>query len=60
MSERYLDVDRLRHDLMDHFGTSGFPFAYVAVARVESADPQDLVSLAEDEGFDIESYTYEE
>ncbi len=49
-------LERLRHDLMDHFGTSPFQWKMVAVARVESASYEDLIELAQDEGFDLTNY----
>lgn len=52
----YIDGEKLRQDLMDYFGTSTLPFKMVAVARVESATPEEVISLAEDEGFDLDSY----
>lgn len=50
-------LERLRQDLMEHFGTSPFMWKLIAVARVESASYEDLVSLAQDEGFDLTKYT---
>ena len=51
------NLERLRRDLMDHFGTSPFEWKMIAVARVESASYEDLVSLALDEGFNLTNYT---
>ena len=50
-------LEQLRKDLMDHFGTSPFQWKMIAVARVESANYEDLVSLAQDEGFNLTKYT---
>ena len=52
-----VDVEKLRQALMDYFGTSTLPFKYIAVARVESATPEDVVELALDEGFDLADFT---
>lgn len=58
MSEQMVTVDaeKIRHDLMDYFGTSTLPFKMVAVARVESATPNEVIELALDEGWDLTRY----
>ena len=56
MEEVIVDVEKIRHDLMDYFGTSHMPFKMVAVARVESATPDEVIELALDEDFDLDKY----
>lgn len=53
-----IDLDSLRSDLMDHYGTatSFFPVAYADVAEVQSASAQKLVDMAEDAGIDVTRY----
>ena len=55
-----IDIRRLRSDLMDHYGTATgcFPMAYMDVAKVEDASAQELVDMAEKEGFDIRKYLH--
>ena len=51
--------ERLRDDLMDHFGTAAFgpfPMAMVDLTIVQSADAQKLVDIAIREGFNIFGY----
>lgn len=56
MEEVIVDAEKIRHDLMDYFGTSNIPFKMVAVARVESATPDEVIELALDENFDLNKY----
>lgn len=54
-----IDVDALRRDLKDYYGSamcSGFPMAVVELSQVESASPQELVELSQRAGFDLCDY----
>ncbi|MBO6309012.1 MAG: hypothetical protein J6N70_09330 [Oribacterium sp.] len=53
-----IDFDRLRDDLMDHYGTATgfFPMAFMDVSKVQDASAQELVDMAEDAGFDMRKY----
>lgn len=54
-----IDVERLRADIMDYYGTaafSGFPAAIVDLARVERMSGEELVRFAEDHHFDLSKY----
>lgn len=53
-----IDVDSLRNDLINYFGSASpmCPMALADVVNVESADAQDLVQIALDNGFDIFKY----
>ncbi len=54
-----LDVEYLRSDLMDYFGTAAFsvaPIALSEVAHVENADKNELVKIARECGFDMKKY----
>jgi len=48
--EYEIDVDRLRRDMKDYFGTamfSGFPMAVMDLSRVERMSDRELVELAQ-------------
>jgi len=53
-----IDFERLRNDLIDHFGTLAqfYPAAYMEVSRVERADHDELIQIALKEGFDLNDY----
>ena len=54
-----IDVDRLREDLEDYFGTAMFngnPQAMIELEEVKSASTQDLILIALNYGFDINYY----
>lgn len=57
--EYNLDVEGLRRDLKDRFGTaihSGFPMAVVDLSKAERATPQELLEMAQEQGLDIRDY----
>ena len=57
--EYEIDVNRLRRDLMDYFGTAmfnGFPMAVVDLSKIERASAQELAELAMENGMDIRKY----
>ena len=57
-----IDVDKLRDDMEDYYGTAmmnGFPMAVVELSEVESASDRDLVQKAVKEGFDLRDYEAE-
>ena len=54
-----IDVDRLREDLEDYFGTAMFngnPQAMIELEEVKSASTQELILIALNYGFDINYY----
>ena len=54
-----IDVERLRNDMMDYYGTAIFnDFAMVAmnVEFIEMASDQDLIAIAQKEGVDLSKY----
>lgn len=54
-----IDIDRLRRDLMDYYGTAmsgGFPMAVIDLSRVQNASPEDLVSMALNANVDLLQY----
>lgn len=59
MSEEItIDVDELRDDLIDYFGsaTPEYPVAYMDVIKVQNASPYELVQIAIENGFDLNNY----
>jgi len=54
-----VDVDKLREDLEDYFGTAMFngnPQAMIELEEVKRAGEQELISLAQRCGFNINNY----
>lgn len=59
MKEVFLDGDALRADLIDYFGTAMFgasPLAMMELSRVENATGDELIHIAENNGFDLNKY----
>ena len=57
--EYEIDVNRLRRDMKDYYGTAmfnGFPMAVMDLSRVESMSDQELVELAHKNGVDLRKY----
>ena len=54
-----LDIDRLRKDLMDKYGTamfSGFPAAVMELSRIERMSDREILETAEKQGIDLNKY----
>ena len=54
-----IDIEKLRKDLIDYFGTamaSGFGMAVMDLTRVERASDEELINIALDCGFDLNDY----
>ena len=54
-----IDFERLREDLVDYFGSAmfnGFPMAVVDVTQVETASNEQLIQIAQANGFDLNNY----
>ena len=54
-----IDFERLREDLVDYFGSAmfnGFPMAVVDVTQVEMASNEQLIQIAQSNGFDLNNY----
>ena len=59
MKEVFLEGDALRADLIDYFGTAMFgasPLAMMELSRVENATGDELIHIAENNGFDLNKY----
>ena len=55
-----IDVEALRYDLIDYFGTaiSYNPIAMADLVRVEAASDYEIVDIAIKNGFDISKYEF--
>ena len=54
-----INIQKLRKDLVDYFGTAMFgvsPIAMMELSKVESASEEELLEIANENGFDIEDY----
>ena len=54
-----INFDDLRSDLLDYLGTAAFsvaPLAMADVARVENADEDELLEIAQECRFDLRKY----
>lgn len=54
-----IDIEKLREDLIDYFGTAMFnasPLAIMDLTKVENASPQELIKIAQDNHFDLSEY----
>lgn len=54
-----INIERLRKDLLDYFGSamfSGFPMAMMDVSRVENASDDTLIRIASENGVDLGKY----
>ena len=54
-----LDINRLRKDLMDKYGTamfSGFPAAVMDLSRIERMSDQEILKLAQEQGIVLNKY----
>lgn len=54
-----IDIERLRKDIMDYYGTAifnGFPMAVTDLGEVSNASPEELIKLAREKGIDLTKY----
>ena len=54
-----IDFERLREDLVDYFGSAmfaGFPAAVIDVTQVETASNEQLIQIAQQNGFNLNNY----
>ena len=57
--ELEIDVDRLRRDLKDYYGTAMFnssPLAVMELSKVERASDHEIVEMARENGVDLRKY----
>lgn len=58
--EHDIDVNRLRRDMKDNYGTAmfnGFPMAIMDVTKVERASDQEIISMARKQNIDLSKYS---
>lgn len=55
-----IDLEKLREDLIDYFGTAmgSFPIAVMNVTEVERASDNELIRIATQNGFDLSDYEF--
>ena len=54
-----IDLERLRNDLLNYFGSAygfGFSIAVLDLSRVEIASEEELIQIAIQNGFNLENY----
>ncbi len=59
MFEKEFDVNRLRKDMQDDYGTAmmnGFPAAMIDLSKVERASDEELLRMAQERGVDLGRY----
>ena len=57
--EAEIDIDRLRRDMKDYYGTAMFnasPMAVMDLSRVERASDMEIVEMAQKNGIDLSDY----
>lgn len=57
--ELRIDLDRLRRDLMESYGTaafSGLPGALIPLSQAQSGPTEDVIRLALEAGLDLNDY----
>ena len=57
--EYRIDVDRLRRDMKEYYGTAmfnGFPMAVMDLSKVERLSDSELVELAQKNGVNLKKY----
>ena len=57
-----IDIDRLRSDLIDYYGTamSFYPQAVIDLSKIESASAEQLINIALSNNIDLSDYEIKE
>ena len=56
-----LNIDKLREDLLDYYGTAMFnasPLAIIELTKIEKANNEELIEIAINNKFDLNEYKY--
>lgn len=56
-----IDIERLRKDLIDYFGTAMYnssPLAIIELSKIEKANDNELIQIAIKNNIDLFEYTY--
>ena len=54
-----IDVEKIREDLMDYYGTAMFnasPLAMIELTKIEKATDKEIIQIAIDNKFDLNEY----
>ena len=54
-----IDIEKLREDLIDYFGTAMFnasPLAIIELSKIEKASNQEIIKIAIDNNFNLNEY----
>ena len=54
-----IDIEKLRKDLIDYYGTAMFnasPLTIIELSKAENASPQELINIALKNNFDLTEY----
>jgi len=54
-----LDIERLRYDLIDYYGTAannGFPMAIIELSKIEMATENEIIRIAQNNNIDLNDY----
>ena len=54
-----IDVEKLREDLIDYYGTAMFnasPLAIIELTKIEKATDKEIIQIAIDNKFDLNEY----
>ena len=54
-----IDVEKLREDLIDYYGTAMFnasPLAIIKLTKIEKATDKEIIQIAIDNKFDLNEY----
>ena len=57
-----IDIERLRKDLIDYFGTAIFvssPLSIMELSKIEKATEEELIKIAQNNNIDLNKYTYD-
>lgn len=56
-----IDIDSLRKDLINYFGTAIFassPLAIIEISKIETASYEELIQIARNNNIDLNKYQY--
>lgn len=62
MNDIKIDINKLRRDLIDYFGTAmfnGFPMSMMELEEVKRASDEELLEIAYKNSFNLNDYVYE-
>mgnify|MGYP003296514569 CR=1 FL=1 len=57
-----IDIEKLRRDLIDYFGTAIFvssPLSIMELSKIEKATEEELIKIAQNNNIDLNKYTYD-